>query len=67
MLKFKVTGMTCGHCVKAVTQAVQSIAPQAQVAVNLETGEVGIIGASDPAAVSAAIAAEGYVIEHLAA
>ena len=67
MLKFKVTGMTCGHCVKAVTQAVQSIAPQAQVAVNLETGEVSITGATDKAAVSAAIAAEGYAIERLAA
>ena len=67
MLKFKVTGMTCGHCVKAVTQAVQSIAPQAQVAVNLETGEVSITGATDQAAVSAAIAAEGYAIERLAA
>ena len=42
MLKFKVTGMTCGHCVKAVTQAVQSVAPQAQVEVNLETGEVSM-------------------------
>ena len=67
MLKFKVTGMTCGHCVKAVTQAVQSIAPQAQVAVNLETGEVSIIGATDPAAVSTAITGEGYAIERLAA
>ena len=67
MLKFKVTGMTCGHCVKAVTQAVQSISPQAQVAVNLETGEVSITGATDQAAVSAAIAAEGYAIERLAA
>jgi copper chaperone len=67
MLKFKVTGMTCGHCVKAVTQAVQSIAPHAQVAVNLETGEVSIGGAADQAAVSAAIAAEGYAIERLAA
>jgi copper chaperone len=67
MLKFKVTGMTCGHCVKAVIQAVQSIDSQAQVAVNLETGEVSITGATDQAAVSAAIAAEGYAIERLAA
>ena len=67
MLKFKVTGMTCGHCVRAVTEAVQTVAPQALVAVNLETGEVGITGATDPAAVSAAIAGEGYAIEHLAA
>jgi copper chaperone len=67
MLKFKVTGMICGHCVKAVTQAVQSVAPQAQVAINLQTGEVGITGATDPAAVSAAITGEGYAIERLAA
>lgn len=67
MLKFKVTGMTCGHCVKAVTKAVQGVAPQAQVEINLETGVVGITGATDAGVVSAAIAGEGYAIERLAA
>ncbi len=67
MLKFKVTGMTCGHCMKAVTEAVQSVAPQAQVAINLETKEVGITGDTDPIVVSAAIAGEGYAVERLAA
>jgi copper chaperone len=67
MLKFKVEGMTCGHCVKAVTQAVQNVAPQAQVEVSLETGVVGITGATNSDAVIAAIAAEGYAIERLAA
>ena len=67
MIRFSVSGMTCGHCVRAVTEAVQAVAPQALVAVNLKTGEVGITGATDPAAVSAAIAGEGYAIERLAA
>ncbi len=67
MLKFKVTHMTCGHCVRAVTQAVHSVAPQAQVEINLETGEVGITGATHTGAMIAAITEEGYTVEHLAA
>jgi copper chaperone len=67
MLKFKVTRMTCGHCVRAVTNAVQSVAPQAQVDINLETGVVGIAGAANVDAVVAAITEEGYTVERLAA
>ena len=42
MLELKVEGMTCGHCVKAVTEAVQSVAPQAVVAVDRQQGSVKI-------------------------
>jgi copper chaperone CopZ len=31
---FTVTGMTCGHCEKAVTRALQQVDPQAQVVID---------------------------------
>lgn len=62
MSKFKVTGMTCGHCVRAVTQAVQSVAPRTKVDVSLQTGEVNVTGAADASRVIAAIAGEGYEV-----
>jgi copper chaperone len=36
--KFNVTGMSCGHCVSTVQNAVQAVDPEAQVTVDLETG-----------------------------
>ena len=42
MLEFKVDGMTCGHCVKAVTEAVHTVAPQVDVAIDLQQGLVKI-------------------------
>ena len=35
-----VQGMTCGHCERAVTNAVKSVDPQATVKVDLATGKV---------------------------
>lgn len=37
MLSLKVSGMTCGGCIKAVTRAVQARDPQANVEVDLAT------------------------------
>ncbi len=34
-MKLTVSGMTCGGCIKAVTKAIQSADPQAQVKVDL--------------------------------
>ena len=31
MQQFKVSGMSCGHCVRAVTQAIKALDPAAQV------------------------------------
>ncbi len=36
-MKFTVSGMTCGGCIKAVTKAIQSADPQAQVKVDLDS------------------------------
>ncbi|WP_306309136.1 heavy-metal-associated domain-containing protein [Acidocella aminolytica] len=65
MLEFKVGGMTCGHCVRAVTNAVHTVVPGADVAVDLNHGVVKIDGdlATIPTeAVIKAIEDEGYKI-----
>ncbi|MDE2400666.1 MAG: heavy-metal-associated domain-containing protein [Burkholderiales bacterium] len=59
-----VKGMSCQHCVKAVTQAVQSIDPRATVTVDLPGGQVSVTSATlERAAVVKAINEEGYVTQ----
>jgi copper chaperone len=42
MLSLKVSGMTCGGCIKAVTKAIQSQDPQAKVQADLESQMVNL-------------------------
>ena len=60
MLRLAVSGMTCEHCVAAVTRAVQVVPGAGDVRVDLGHGEVTVQGHPDPEAVRAAIAGEGY-------
>jgi copper chaperone CopZ len=39
---YKVKGVTCGHCVQAVTSELQNIEGVTEVAVDLETGDVTV-------------------------
>ena len=55
-----VQDMTCGHCVKAVTAAVQAISPGAEVEADLAAGTVRITGCTDPEAALRAIEDAGY-------
>ncbi|HZY15977.1 MAG TPA: cation transporter [Ramlibacter sp.] len=59
---FQVQGMTCGHCVRAVTQALKSLDPQAEVQVDLAAGRVEVQSQQDRAALAQAIAEEGYQV-----
>ena len=59
---FQVQGMSCGHCVGAVTQAVKSVDPQAEVKVDLATGKVDVQSQQDHAAIAKAIEDEGYKV-----
>jgi copper chaperone len=61
-VELKVAGMTCGHCVKAVTQAIQAKDPAATVEVVLAEGLVRAETTLSPAAVAAAVAEEGYKV-----
>jgi copper chaperone len=60
MQVFNVEGMTCGHCVRAVTQAVQSKDPAASVNVNLAAKEVGVESRLSAEQVIELITEEGY-------
>lgn len=52
--------MSCGHCVKAVTAAVQAVSPGAEVEVDLAAGTVRISGGVDADAALRAIQDAGY-------
>ncbi|MGW8464580.1 cation transporter [Pseudomonas sp. CLCA07] len=60
MQVFNVQGMSCGHCVKAITQALQAKDPAASVRVDLAAKEVGVESALTVEQVIAAITEEGY-------
>ncbi|MBC3304758.1 heavy-metal-associated domain-containing protein [Pseudomonas sp. SWRI18] len=57
---FSVEGMTCGHCVRAVTQAVQGQDPAASVKVDLAAKEVGVESRLSAEQVIELITQEGY-------
>lgn len=60
--EFKVQGMTCGHCVKAVTHAVQLLDNAAAVSVELDSGKVVINSAVPRERLVEAIREEGYTV-----
>jgi len=58
----KVAGMTCQHCVRAVTGAIQALDPRAEVAVDLAAGTVGVETTLARDKLVAAVTAEGYQV-----
>ncbi|AZE76485.1 heavy-metal-associated domain-containing protein [Pseudomonas synxantha] len=60
---FSVEGMTCGHCVRAVTQAVQSQDPAASVEVDLGAKEVRVASSLPSDKVIQLITEEGYTVK----
>jgi copper chaperone len=60
MQVFNVQGMSCGHCVKAITQALQAKDPAASVRIDLAAKEVGVESALSAEQVIAVITEEGY-------
>lgn len=60
MQVFNVQGMTCAHCVRAVTSAIQEQDPMAQVQVDLAKGEVRVQSQLVPEQVAGLIEEEGY-------
>ena len=59
---FNVSGMTCGHCEKAVTRAVKQIDPQAQVSIDRSQGRVDVVSTQPREAIARAIVEEGYAV-----
>lgn len=62
MLRYQVEGMSCGHCVQAVTKAVKSVAPSADVQVDLGARQVTVNGSDNREAVARAIEDAGYTV-----
>ena len=61
MIKLKIEGMTCNHCVGHVKEALSGVAGvQGPVEVSLANGEALVPGSPDPQALVAAVAEEGY-------
>ncbi len=58
--KFQVAGMSCGHCVSNVENAVKTVDPEAQVTVDLDTGKVDVLSEQPRQDIVAAIENAGY-------
>lgn len=63
MQAFKVSGMSCGHCVRAITQAIKALDASAEVEVDLASGLVQVSDGLDREQVQAAIREGGYSVE----
>jgi copper chaperone len=59
-MRIVVDGMTCDHCVRAITKAIHAIDANARVDVDIKASTVTIDGDVDPALAKAAIESEGY-------
>ena len=59
---FNVSGMTCGHCEKAVTKALKQADPQADVHIDRTINKVEVESDQPREKLAAAIAEEGYAV-----
>lgn len=66
MIQFQVEGMSCNHCVGAITRAVQAIDPAAQVAADVPAQSVKVESGADRQALQHAIEEAGYPVKSVA-
>lgn len=59
-MQFHVENMSCGSCVKHITQAIVAIDPNAKVDVNIVGKRVTVDSGASAQAIEAALAADGY-------
>ena len=59
----KVNGMTCGHCVAAVTKALEKVPGVQKADVSLEKKQAIVTGEADKNALINAVKEEGYEAE----
>jgi copper chaperone len=60
MIEFKIDAMSCGHCVKSITETVQTLDPKATLTTDLESKKVSINSQLDSAVLKAALTEAGY-------
>ena len=58
--ELKITGMSCGHCVKAVEKALSAVPGVEAAQVDLAQGRATVQGAANPQTLIAAVQEEGY-------
>ena len=59
---FQVTGMTCGHCEKAVTRAIKLVDTTAEVTIDRAQNKVEVQSDQPRDALAKAIVEEGYAV-----
>ena len=59
---FTVTGMSCSHCERAITQALQALDPQAQIQADRSAKQVQVHSELPRRALAQAITDEGYQV-----
>jgi copper chaperone len=61
---YRVTGMTCQHCVHAVTKEVSAVAGVSEVTVDLDTGRLTVVSSAEVpfAAIASAVDEAGYAV-----
>jgi copper chaperone len=62
MTEFEVEGMSCQHCVAAVTRSIHEIDAAAQVRVDLDSGTVAVESTESTDALKEAIDEAGYAV-----
>lgn len=60
MIELTLPTMTCGHCVRTVTETVQKLDAAARVQIDLPTHKVQIASTQPVEALKKALAEEGY-------
>ncbi len=62
-VEIKVSGMSCQHCVRAVTESLTSVSGVERVEVDLASGLATVEGSADAGALIAAVKEAGYEAE----
>lgn len=61
--ELQISGMSCQHCVRAVTAALSAVPGAGEVAVDLASGRARVAGAAEVAALIAAVVEAGFTAE----
>ena len=59
-MEFSIPDMSCGHCVKAITQALHLFDPVATLNINLPTRTITVQTTQDRQAIATALTEAGY-------
>ncbi|HLL17177.1 MAG TPA: heavy-metal-associated domain-containing protein [Rubrivivax sp.] len=60
MIEFQIPAMSCGHCVQAVTEAVKTADPAADVSIDLPSKTVRVQTTADRQALVEQLSEAGY-------